>query len=171
MRFRTMAALAGLSAVALGGCASLGALGQIIQPPQFSEERERPAELILGGLGGSGRLGTAGVRIYARVYNPNSFGLTLSTLDGDLYLDDRHAAKVDFPLGLPLTAGGEDVVPIELTVGLDNLPGLAGTIGRAVFGSRVGYRLDGRVGVDAGPFGRPTLGPMRILDGDLTIRR
>jgi hypothetical protein len=39
-------------------------------------------------------------------------------LKGTLFLEDSRAADVDFPLGLPLAAGGETTVPIDLTISL-----------------------------------------------------
>ena len=50
-------------------------------------------------------LGGAALRVWARVTNPNPFGLTLSTLRADVSLEGARAATGDFPLGLP-SAGG-----------------------------------------------------------------
>jgi hypothetical protein len=50
--------------------------------------------------------------------NPNPFSLTLGTLRGTRFLEDPRAADVDSPLGLPLAAGGETTVPIDLTFSL-----------------------------------------------------
>jgi late embryogenesis abundant protein len=52
------------------------------------------------------------------VTNPNPFSLRLGRLKGTLFLEDSRAADVDFPLGLPLAAGGETTVPIDLTISL-----------------------------------------------------
>src|SRR5687767_9746906 len=97
-----------LVAVTLGlaaaSCASLGALAQIVQPPRFSESGEREAEVVFHRPSRDQPLGGAGVRIWARVTNPNPFGLTLRALDGDLFLEGTRAAGVNFPLGLPLLA-------------------------------------------------------------------
>ena len=56
-----------------------------------------------------GRLGGASVRIWAHITNPNPFGIRLSTLDGDLYLEGVRAANASFPLGLTLNARGDSV--------------------------------------------------------------
>lgn len=162
-----------LAAVVLGltaaSCASLGALAQIIQPPRFSESGERPAEVVFLRPSRNQPLGGAGVRIWARVTNPNPFGLTLRALQGDLFLEGTRAADVNFPLGLPLAARGDEIVPIELSVGFDDLPQLARVVSRG-FGSSVSYRVDGRITVDAGPLGRPSFGPSTWLQGEARVR-
>lgn len=153
------------------GCAALEGLRGLIQPPQFSEVDGQPSEIRLLGPGqGAGPLGGAAIRLYTRVRNPNPFGLTLSTLAGELFLEGGRAAGADFPLGLPLTAGGDAVVPLDLRVSFADIPGLADAIRRAVSGQSLQYRLDGTVGVDAGQLGAPTFGPMTLLTGDLETR-
>src|SRR5215208_4968929 len=114
-----------------GGCAELNQLAALVRAPQFEQAADRQAEICVMGAGSGLPLGGAGVRLWARVTNPNPFALTLGTLKGTLYLEDSRAADVDFPLGLPLAAGGESVVPIDVTVSFANLPGLADTIRRA----------------------------------------
>ena len=165
-----MAALAILVAVH-AGCASLGGLGSLVQAPRFSAVEGREAEIVLRGPSREHPLGGAAVRLRARVLNPNPFGLRLSTLVGDLFLDGSRAAAVDFPLGLSLLANDEAEIPIDLVIGFSDVPRLAEVVGRALGGSRLDYRLDGRIGVDAGPLGRPSFGPMTILEGDLRVRR
>lgn len=112
-------------------------------------------------------VGGAGVRLWARVTNPNSFGFTLGTLRGTLFLEESRSADVDFPLGLPLRAGEETIVPIDLSISFSDLPGLANVIRRAAGRDPIAYRLDGTIGVDAGRFGQPTFGPMTLLTGDI----
>src|SRR5688572_32124364 len=167
--FRITAAAAFMAAHV--GCASLGGLGGLVQAPRFSAVEGRDAEIVLRGPSRDFPLGGAAVRLHARVLNPNPFGLTLSTLTGDLFLDDTRAAAVDFPLGLALLANDETEIPIDLAIGFADVPLLAQVIGRAVSGSQLDYRLDGRIGVDAGALGRPTFGPMTILEGDVRVRR
>ena len=168
-RFRIVAAAALIAAHA--GCASLGGLGSLVRAPQFRAADGREAEIVLRGPSRDFPLGGAAVRLYARVSNPNPFGLTLSTITGDLFLDGTRAAAVDFPLGLALLANDETEIPIDLAVGFADVPRLAQVVGRAFTGSRLGYRLDGRIGVDAGALGRPIFGPMTILEGDVRVRR
>ena len=151
--------------VVLAGCSLLGDLGFMVQPPHFEEARDQKAEIRLLGPGVNRPLGGAGVRLWATVTNPNRFGFTLSTLRGSLFLQDGRAAEVDLPLGLPLSAGGTDTFPIDLTLSFSDLPGLADAIRRAVGGQPLDYRLDGTVGVDAGRYGRPEFGPMTLLRG------
>jgi late embryogenesis abundant protein len=155
-----------IAALGLAACATLGALGAIVRPLQIEAARDRPAELRLGG----GRLGlpdAATLRLWARVHNPNSFGLTLSAIDGSVYLEDTRAASVDFPLGLPLEPGLEEVIPLDVSLRLSDLPGLGGVLARAVSGNPLAYRLEGRFTVNAGPLGSPSFGPSTLLQGEV----
>jgi hypothetical protein len=155
--------------LALPSCATLGNLATFVQAPRISAVDDRPAELRLGALSGRSPYG-ATLRVWARVHNPNPFGLTLSTVEGTLFLEDQQAAEVDLPLGLPLGARDETVVPIDLSIDLKDLPGLARALAGAVGGGQVEYRLDGLVGIDAGDFGTPTFGPMTVVEGDVRVR-
>jgi len=79
-------------------------------------------------------------------------------------------AEVDLPLGLPLAAARDTVIPIEMGFGLPSLDQL-GALGEALLRrSAVSYRLDGTVGVDAGTLGEPTFGPRTWLRGELDVR-
>lgn len=159
--------------LALGqaACAALEGLRGLVQAPRFSEVEGQQAEIRLLGPGqGAGPLGGAAIRLWTRVHNPNAFGLTLSTLQGTLFLEGSRAAEADFPLGLPLTARGETVIPLDLRVSFADIPGLADAIRRAVTGAPLGYRLNGTVGVDAGQLGTPTFGPMNLLTGEIRTR-
>ena len=157
-------------ALALSGCAGLSNLQGIIQPPRFEQAPNQPAELRLLGPSAHSPLGGAGVRIWIQVTNPNPFGFTLSTLNADLSLEGSHAATGDFPLGLPLTAGQQTVVPLDLAISFADVPGLSRTLGRLATGGTAAYQLDGTVGVEAGRFGTPTFGPMRLTTGELHVR-
>jgi hypothetical protein len=157
-----------LLVVLLPGCATLG---QAIQPPRFEVARDQQPELRLVGPSAQRPLGGAVLRLHARVENPNPLGLTLSTLQGGLLLEGRQAARVDFPLGVPLSAGGAAVVPLEVGISFADVPGLADVLLRAVAGGPVRYRLDGTVGVDAGLLGRPTFGPMTLVGGEVRVTR
>jgi hypothetical protein len=171
---RLAAVIAGAGAA---GCATLGGLAALVQPPRFSTVPDRPAELRLLGSGSGLPLGGAGVRLWARVENPNPFGLTLSTLTGSLLIESGRsgdwprAATLDLPLGLPLAARQQTDIPIDLAVSFSDLPELADIARRAISGSTVPYRLEGTVGVDAGSLGRPTFGPLTLLTGEMRIRR
>jgi hypothetical protein len=149
------------------GCAELNQLAALVRAPQFDQATDRQAEFRVMGAGSGLPIGGAGVRLWARVTNPNPFALTLGTLKGTLYLESSRAADLDFPLGLPLAAGGESVVPIDVTVSFANLPGLADTVRRAAGRQPLAYRLEGTIGVDAGRLGRPVFGPMTLLRGDV----
>lgn len=160
-----------LAAGSSGCAAALEGLRTLIQPPQFSEADGQRAEIRLLGPGqGAGPLGGAAIRLYTRVRNPNPFGLTLSTLSGSLFLEGGRAAEADFPLGLPLAAGGDEVIPLDLRVSFADIPGLADAIRRAVSGQALDYRLDGTVGVDAGQLGTPSFGPMTLIAGEIRPR-
>ena len=112
-----------------------------------------------------------GVRIWLKVTNPNAFGFTLSTLDAALSLEGSRAAAADFPLGLPLSARQESVIPLDLAFSFADLPGLAGALRKLAVGARVPYELNGTVGVNAGRLGTPTFGPMLLTRGEMRIIR
>jgi hypothetical protein len=148
------------------GCAAVTSLAQLIQPPRF-EQAEQPADLRLISPSLSHPAGGAGVTLYIRVTNPNPFGFTLSTLDTTLLLEGQQAATGNFPLGLPLGAMQESVIPLDLTISFADLPGLANVVRRAVSGQSIGFQLDGTVGIDARRFGQPTFGPMLLVRGEI----
>jgi hypothetical protein len=152
------------------GCAGLANLQQIIRPPRFEQAPGQQAELRLLVPSATSPLGGAGVRIWLQVSNPNPFGFTLSTIDADLMLEGHHAATGNFPLGLPLNAGQETVVPLDLSISFADVPALSRTIGRLATGGTAAYQLDGTVGIDAGRFGTPTFGPMTLTTGELHVR-
>ena len=164
---RTKLILLSLLAVIASACATLEHLRGLVQAPKFEQEPGRQAEIRLVGPSRSLPAGGAGVRIWARVSNPNPFSLTLGTLHGTLHLEDSRAADVDFPLGLPLRAASEATVPIDLNVSFADLPGLANVVRRAISRQPLAYRLEGTIGVDAGQLGQPTFGPMTLLTGEL----
>ena len=116
-------------------------------------------------------VGGAGVRVWLKVTNPNAFGFTLSTVNARLALEGSHAAEGDFPLGLPLTARQESVIPLDLSISFADLPGLAGALRQLAVGGRVAYELNGTVGVDAGRLGTPTFGPMLLTRGEMRVVR
>ena len=149
------------------GCAGLESLRGLVQAPRFEQIPGRPAEVRLLGPSGSQPLGGAGVRLWARVSNPNPFGLRVGTLRGTLHIEESRAADVDFPLGLPLRAAEEAEIPIDLSVSFSDLPGLADVVRRAVNREPLAYALEGTVGVDAGQLGQPTFGPMTLLRGEM----
>jgi len=154
------------AALLLAGCAAVTSLGQLIQPPRF-EQADQPADLRLIGPSLSHPAGGAGVTLWIRVTNPNPFGFTLSTLDTTLLLEGQHAATGNFPLGLPLGAGEESVIPIDLTISFTDLPGLANVLRQAASRQPVAFQLDGTVGIDAGRFGQPSFGPMLLVRGEI----
>lgn len=155
----------------VSGCATLGRLGAILSAPRFEQLQDRPAELRVLTPSSQRPTGGAAIRIWTRVTNPNPFSLTLRRLEGTLFLEDARAATTEFPLGLPLRAREESIVPLDISVGFDDLTNLGDAVIRAATGSSVGYRLDGTIQVDAGQLGQPTFGPMTVLQGDLRVRR
>jgi hypothetical protein len=156
-----------LALVTSTACAALSELRAFVQPPRFEQADGRPAEIRLVTFSREQPLGGANVRIWMRVVNPNPFGVTLSTLRTTLLLDERHAADGDFPLGLPLGASADSVIPIDLAVDFRDVPGLSNVIRSAVGGNAVDYELQGTVGVDAGRLGTPTFGPMSFVHGEI----
>jgi hypothetical protein len=159
-----------LMAIALSGCAGMG-LEQVLQAPTFRVDGSQQAQLRLLGPSMQNPLGGAAVRLYARVGNPNPVGLTLTRLVGQLQLQGTNAARIDFPLGVALQAGGETMVPIDIAINFNDLPALAGVARNALAGQPINYALNGTVGVDAGLLGQPTFGPMLLLQGDLRATR
>jgi hypothetical protein len=158
-------------ALATAGCATLGPLAQIVQPPRFRQADNQPAQIRLIAPSLRNPTGGAGVRIWLEVTNPNSFGFTLSTVNATLALQGTRAANGDFPLGLPLRAGEQSVVPLDLTVNFADVPGLASVARQAATGGAIDYQLDGTVGVEAGRLGTPTFGPMPLTRGELRVLR
>ena len=152
-------------------CASLGSLNRLIQPLRFSEAENQPAEIRLVGPAAGRGLGGAVMRIWTRVSNPNPFGFRLSTLETTLLLDGRRAATGDFPLGLPLRAGEESVIPLDLSISFSDMAGLSNVVRNAIGGQRVGYQLDGTIGIDAGALGQPRFGPVMLFRGELSAGR
>src|SRR5215213_8293971 len=135
---RSRLALVALAALSLQACAGvLGNLSALVQPPRFQQVPGRQAEIRL--LGPEG----AGVRIWTRVTNPNTFGIRLGTLKGTLFLDDSRAADAEFPLGLDLRARAESELPIDINVSFNDLPGLGGVARKVLAREAVPYRLDG----------------------------
>ena len=169
-RVRVLLALLISAIVTSVACAGLGSLQQIIRPPRFEPAAGQRAEIRLLAPSTRSPMGGAGVRIWLQVTNPNPFGFTLSTIDADLILEGNHAATGNFPLGLPLTAGQETVVPLDLSISFADVPALSRTIGRLATGGTAAYQLDGTVGVDAGRFGTPTFGPMTLTTGEMHVR-
>ncbi|HET7463335.1 MAG TPA: LEA type 2 family protein [Longimicrobium sp.] len=153
----------------LSGCATLAQLG--IQAPQFMVDNAQPAQLRLLGPSLGRPQGGAAIRLYARVRNPNPIGITLARLAGGLALEGQNAAQVDFPLGVPLQGNTETVVPLDISVNFNDIPGLANVLLRAATGQSIRYALRGTVGVDAGMLGQPTFGPMNLLEGSARIGR
>lgn len=156
--------------VPLSGCATLDQLRAFVQPPRFEEAEGRRAEVRLLPAGANSPLGGASVRLWTKVTNPNPFGITLGTLEGTFFLEDSRAAAAEFPLGLPLGAGQENVIPIDLSISFADLPGLSAALRRATAREPVAYRLEGTIGVDAGRLGQPVFGPMTLVQGDLQVR-
>jgi late embryogenesis abundant protein len=172
MAVRASALALAMTAAGLGlsNCAALEGLRALVQAPKFEEAEGQPAEIRLLPPGAAGSLGGAGVRLWTKVTNPNSFGVRLGTLAGTLFVEGNRAANADFPLGLPLGPGEESVVPIDLSISFADLPGLANVVRRAVNNEALEYRLDGTIGVDAGRLGTPRFGPMTIVRGYLRKR-
>ena len=162
--FRSLA----VSAVVLAGiglstpaCATLQQLQAFLQPPRFEQDDQNRSEIRLRGISG------AAVRIWTRVSNPNSFGVTLGTLQGTLHLEGSRAATVDFPFGLPLQPRSEEIVPIDISVDFRDVPGLGQAIARAVAREPIAFEIEGTIGISAGRLGTQTLGPMTWLRGEL----
>jgi hypothetical protein len=163
---RTLSVLA--ATCTLAGCAAASTLlRDVLRPPVFEAAGNRPAEFRLLGPSAQRPLGGASIRLYAHVRNPNPLGITLSQLAGSLFLEGTQAAQVNFPLGMPLKAQGDAIVPLDISLNFSDVPALATVAQRALTGRPLAYRLNGTVAVDAGPLGRPTFGPMNLLEGSV----
>ena len=152
----------------MSGCASLG---QIVQPPIFDLAADRPSSIRLLGPSLARPLGGAEIQVWARVENPNIVGFTLSRLAGTVLLSDQPAADIDLPLGLPLDAAQDTVIPIELTLSFSDIPDVAERLQAAVSSGVVDYAIRGTVAVDAGALGQPSFGPRTWLQGDVRLTR
>ena len=163
MRVRLV--LAALALLTLQACAgALGNLSALVQPPRFQQIPGRQAEIRVLGLEG------AGVRLWTRVTNPNTFGIRLGTLKGTLFLEESRAADAEFPLGLDLGAGADTELPIDISVSFRDLPGLGNVARKVLAQQAVPYRLEGTIGIDAGRIGRDMLfGPMTLLRGEAVV--
>lgn len=160
-----------LALTTLSACAALGGLTQVLQAPRFAVASGAQPEIRLLAPSVQRPLGGASIRLWAEVENPNPIGVVLSSLQGDLALEGVRAAAVSFPLGLPLGAAQDTVIPLDIAVSFSELPRLAELVPRALGRGSVAYRLDGTVGVDAGILGRPSFGPMLLLQGAIETRR
>ncbi len=167
---RTLTALAALAlgAAGLSGCASLG---QVVQAPVFELAQDRGSNIRLLGPSLGRPLGGAEIQVWARVGNPNPLGFTLSRLSGTVLLSEQRAADVDLPLGLPLQAGQDTVIPLNLTLSFAEVPDLADRLMEAVRRGSIEYALRGTVAVDAGALGQPSFGPRTWLRGDVDVTR
>ncbi len=163
--------LAGLAVAGLAALAACATLQQLVQPLSFSAAPGQQAELRLLGPSAQRPLGGVGVRLWARVQNPNPLGVNLTHIAGTLFLANNQAGSVDLPLGVALQANGETTFPVDVSISFSDIPGLAGTLGRALAGSALPYRLDGRFSVGAGALGNFDFGPTTLLTGNATVLR
>lgn len=170
---RTPNVLLTLAATALlaGGTAGCATLQQVVQAPIFELAQNRTSTVRLVGPSLSRPLGGAEIEVWARVENPNPVGFTLSRLAGTVLLSDQPAADVDLPLGLPLEAAQDTVIPLRVTLSFADLPDLAERVQHALSTGSIDYALRGTLAVDAGAFGQPTFGPSTWLRGDVRVLR
>jgi hypothetical protein len=163
-----IAALALVGATVLPACAPFQ---NLLQPPTFDVAADRASEIRLLGPAAGRPLGGAQLRLWTHVHNPNTFGMTLTRLTGHLVLEGDHAAEIDLPLGLPLRAAADTIVPLDLSISFADLPGLANHIAGALTGQQIGYEVRGIIGVNAGPFGEPSFGPATWMAGEVQVVR
>lgn len=166
-RFTALPALA----VMVAGLSSCAALQNIVQPPIFDLAEGRTSEFRILGPAADRPLGGAQIRLWTRVQNPNSVGFTLTRLAGNFLLEGDHAATIDLPLGLPLPAAGDTIIPLDLNISFADIPGLANQLLGALSGQRLNYAVNGTIGVDAGVLGQPTFGPNTWLRGEVQVFR
>jgi hypothetical protein len=157
------------AAILVAGCASLN-LSDAVQAPRVFDVDGRDATLRILPPSTDHPAGGAAVRLWSHVENPNAFSINVTRLAGDLFVGDGGGVGVDFPLGVPLVANGDTIVPLDVTLGFDALPVLGRTLVAAALDGSLPYRLDATIGVDAGMLGAPVFGPLTLLSGSLTIR-
>jgi hypothetical protein len=162
------ALVAFLLVFAASGCALLM---QQVQPPRFSSVADRQEEIRLLLPSAQRPAGGVAIRMWARVENPNPVALTLSRMAGTLFLEGARTAQVDFPLGVPLAAAGDTIIPLEVSLSFSDVPGLAEAFATVLTRNRVAYRLEGTLAVDAGVLGQPTFGPTTWLQGEAQVLR
>jgi hypothetical protein len=156
-------------ALSVAACATLGQLLGV-QEPVFQMASGRTSVLRLGAPSITHPRGTATLTVWTQVSNPNAFSLTLSTLDGKLALQGKDLVDVTLPLGLPLPAVADTIIPLDLTFGFESLSALGSLATSIVTRDAVDYELKGTLGVRAGPFGEPTFGPRTWLRGTVQVQ-
>jgi hypothetical protein len=168
-RSRRAGGVAIVLTLAAAGCASVaGLLG--ISEPRFAVASGRSSTLRLGGPSIQHPRGSATVRVWTQVSNPNSFGLTLTTLDGTLAFEGEDLVDVELPIGLPMVALADTVIPLDLTFGFESFSAL-GNVAMTLFTrDQLSYELKGTLGVSAGPLGEPTFGPRTWLRGEVDVQ-
>lgn len=157
-------------ALALIGCAAVN-LSDAVQAPRVSGVSDRDATLRILAPSAEYPAGGAAVRLWSRVENPNAVSITVTRLAGDLFVGEGGGIGVEFPLGVPLVANGDTIVPLDVILGFDALPALGRAVVAAALEGSLPYRLDATIGVDAGLLGTPVFGPQTLLSGSLDIRR
>lgn len=162
------AVLAGSLSVVLTGCATLGL--PEIQPLEFRQAPDRASTVRLLPPSSSRPIGGLALRLWVDVANPNPVGLTLSELTGTLFLEGEEGPEADFPLGLPLDAGQDTVIPLDLSLSFEGLPDLTSAVRSAVTEGAMDYRLEGEFGVRAGRIGPTRFGPTTLVAGTLDVR-
>lgn len=169
-RARTFAAMFTLllGSTGIAGCATLG---QIVQAPIFELAQNRGSNVRLLGPAIGRPLGGAEIEVWTRVQNPNPVGFTLSRLTGTVMLSNEPAADVDLPLGLPLEASQDTVIPLTVTLSFADVPDVAERIRDALSTGVIDYALRGIIAVDAGALGQPTFGPETWLRGNVNVTR
>lgn len=122
---RRALAVGSLMATALGTGACWGLARVLgVEAPRLETAPERESVLTLDAASLLTGRPRATLRIWTRITNPNDFALTLSTLRGSVFLEDNEMAEVDLPLGLPLLAARDTVIPIDVGFGMPALSSL-----------------------------------------------
>jgi hypothetical protein len=107
------------------GCATLDQFKGLVQPPRFSQSDQHQPELRVLRPSSDLPMGGLGVRLWAKVANPNQFGFTLP-LDLSVSLSDLPGLS---NIVRQATRGQPLAYRFEGTVGVD-----AGRLGQPIFG-------------------------------------
>jgi LEA14-like dessication related protein len=82
--------------------------------------------------------------------NPNGFGVDVTELEMDVFVDDRQAAHIRQTLAAIMPAGGRFAVPVEIDIPLETVYEDAGDLLSGLLSEKqVQIRLDGWIRVEA----------------------
>lgn len=162
-----------LLAIGMFGCAPISGKHATVRPLIF----ERPP-VIQPTITGTGvrfiaprpgmPSGGALVTLAPRVMNPNSFEVTLQTLKGTLYMDERRVGIADLQPRRVFDARADTWMKIDVIVDFSNQPTIEAIVRRVQAGQRIHFRLEGTINLDAPGVGSGMVfGPTTLFYGEM----